>query len=253
MRACDGRACTAPRPPSVVAEPPTATSTRRAPAATASAINSPVPAVVALTGSLPDAPPARDRPEASAISMTATPRLSRHGAVTGSPSGPVTTDVRLGPPSASSVPSPPSAIGAVSQDAEAAAAASATAAATSTAEAVPRNLSGAASTCTPDILASYRGWRNPCRRPLNPTFTQAAAGASGRSLVGARSCDRAQPDAGSGSRITLSVPTTTKMLKVSRSWGVSGFLMSVMMVLGAGVRRSAGAPRAEATALASSP
>ena len=101
----------APRPPSVVAEPPIPTSTRRAPCSSAAETSSPVPCVVALTGSLPSAPPTRERPEARAISITAVRPTNRHGASTGSPSGPITTVRRFGPPSTSSVPSPPSAIG----------------------------------------------------------------------------------------------------------------------------------------------
>ena len=58
--------------------------------------------------------PAR-APTPAAISMTAVRPSSRQAASTGSPSGPVTVVVRLGPPSASRVPSPPSAIGTSSQ------------------------------------------------------------------------------------------------------------------------------------------
>ena len=86
-------------------------------------MSSPVPAVDAATGSLPSAPPTRSSPDARAISITAVRPSSRQAASTGSPSGPVTTVVRLGPPSASRVPSPPSAIGTSSQCHPAAAAA----------------------------------------------------------------------------------------------------------------------------------
>ena len=65
-------------------------------------------------GSLPSAPPASARPLARAISITAVRPSSRHAASTGAPSGPVTTLVRLAPPSTSSSPSPPSDIGASS-------------------------------------------------------------------------------------------------------------------------------------------
>jgi hypothetical protein len=82
---------------------------RRAPAVIAASMSSPVPAVVAFIGSLPSAPPASTSPLASAISITAVPRRSCHGASTGVPSGPVTVVVRLGRPSTSSSPSPPSA------------------------------------------------------------------------------------------------------------------------------------------------
>ena len=49
----------APEPPSVVAEPPTATATRAAPALTAAAISSPVPSVVAASASRSVAPRGR--------------------------------------------------------------------------------------------------------------------------------------------------------------------------------------------------
>ena len=101
----------APSPPSVVAEPPRHTMIFFAPALSAVSINSPTPCVVALSASFFVGPPARVRPDARAISMTATPRCSRHAASTGWPNGPVTTVVRLGPPKTSRVPSPPSAMG----------------------------------------------------------------------------------------------------------------------------------------------
>jgi hypothetical protein len=78
----------APRPPSVVAEPPTPTTMRRAPASSAVAISSPVPWVVAAIGSFPSGPPTKARPDARAISMTAVRPTNRHDASTGSPSGP---------------------------------------------------------------------------------------------------------------------------------------------------------------------
>src|SRR5205807_1880234 len=107
----------------------------------------PVPVVEARRGSLPSGPPTRPRPEARAISMTARPACMRHSASTGRPRGPVTRVRRTEPPSASSSPSPPSATGARSQVQPAPAAALAMASATWAAVAVPRNLSGAATTC----------------------------------------------------------------------------------------------------------
>ena len=77
----------------------------------AASISSPVPRVEARSGSLPALPPASARPEARAISMTATSPSRRHGASTGSPRGPETTCVRLPPPKTSRVASPPSASG----------------------------------------------------------------------------------------------------------------------------------------------
>ena len=116
------------------------------PASSAAAISSPVPWVAAAIGSLPSGPPTRSSPEARAISITATPRDSRHSASTGSPSGPVTTVERFGPPSASSVPSPPSASGTSVQSPPRSAPRAPPPPATSAAVAVPRNLSGAATT-----------------------------------------------------------------------------------------------------------
>ena len=86
-----------------------------APRSSAWSISSPVPTVDAAMASFCSRPPTSVRPEARAISMIAVPRWKRHSASTGSPSGPVTVDVRLAPPSASSVPSPPSATATSSQ------------------------------------------------------------------------------------------------------------------------------------------
>ncbi len=130
----------------MVAEPPRPTSTVRAPCSIALAISSPVPRVVAASGSLPSAPPARASPLARAISITAVRRSIRHPASTGLPSGPVTTVVRLPPPNTSSSPSPPSDIGTSSQSRLSSQHAAPIAAVASTAVRVPRNLSTAAST-----------------------------------------------------------------------------------------------------------
>ena len=133
-------------------------------------INSPTPTVDAAIGSFPSAPPTRSRPAARAISITAVRPSRRHAASTGTPNGPVTLVVRFAPPNASSVPSPPSAIGTASQRQPAVPAARAIASATSRADADPRNLSGAATTriiChrgtvtstdgSPIVLVSNRG------------------------------------------------------------------------------------------------
>ena len=77
----------APKPPSVVADPPRPTMIRLAPASSAASISSPVPVVLAAIGSLPSAPPASTRPDASAISITAVRPVIRQSASTGSPSG----------------------------------------------------------------------------------------------------------------------------------------------------------------------
>lgn len=145
---CGSKTSRAARPPSVVAEPPTPISTRPTPALTAAAISSPVPRVVARTGSLAPAPPASVRPDARAVSITATESnaISRHSAATGAPRGPWTRSVLGRPPSTSQKPSPPSETGTCRQSQPALSAALATAWATSRAVAVPRNLSGAATT-----------------------------------------------------------------------------------------------------------
>ena len=119
-----------------------------APASSAMSISSPVPMVDAAIASFFAAPPTSVSPEARAISMTAVPRFSRHSARTGSPNGPVTVDVRLAPPRASSVPSPPSATGSSTQSWPSSQHAEPIAAATCAPVAVPLNLSTAASTRT---------------------------------------------------------------------------------------------------------
>ncbi len=106
-------ASSAPRPPSTVAEPPTPTMMRLQPWSSAAAISSPVPNVVAVSGSLRSTSAS---PLARAISTIPVPSSSAaHSASTGRPSGPVTVAVRRvpgsEPRSASSVPSPPSASG----------------------------------------------------------------------------------------------------------------------------------------------
>jgi hypothetical protein len=63
-------ASTAPRPPSIVAVPPAATRMRFAPASMAAAISSPVPALLALSGSRSSSA-SRSSPEAAAASTTA--------------------------------------------------------------------------------------------------------------------------------------------------------------------------------------
>ena len=86
-------------------------------------------------------------------------RRCRHAASTGAPSGPVTRDVRLGPPSTSSRPSPPSDIGTSSASWPSSQQALPTAAHASAAVAVPRNLSSAATTLMPERQA-----RGPAQR-----------------------------------------------------------------------------------------
>ena len=73
----------APRPPSVVADPPRHTMIFLASSFSAILMSSPVPLVVAFSGSLLSGPPASVSPDAAAISITATPRCKRHCASTG--------------------------------------------------------------------------------------------------------------------------------------------------------------------------
>ena len=146
-------ASTAPRPPSVVAEPPQPMTMRRAPASRAARSSWPTPVVSARTGSSPCGWGSSERPAACDISTTAvgpagsSPSRMRHSASTGRPRGPATVVVLGSPPSASRRPSPPSDIGTSSAVHPAWRAASAIAAAASAADAVPRNLSGAATRC----------------------------------------------------------------------------------------------------------
>ncbi len=142
-------AFSAPRPPSVVAEPPTPTRICVAPHDKAATMSSPVPRDVAARGSLPSVPPARTSPDALADSTTARCPTRRQSASTGSPSGPVTTSLSSSPPttlSTSRKPSPPSDIGHESASQPAFVAPSAIPAAISAAVAVPLNASGATST-----------------------------------------------------------------------------------------------------------
>ena len=78
----------APAPPSVVADPPTATATERAPASTAATISSPVPRVDAAQASRSESPTSFS-PLASAISTIPVrpPSISPKRATTGRPSG----------------------------------------------------------------------------------------------------------------------------------------------------------------------
>ena len=147
-------------------------------------MSSPVPLVVAATASLPAAPPTSAMPDARAISITAVgaPSLEtrRHSAVTGAPSGPVTTVVRSSPPTTSRRPSPPSAIGTSVASQPARRAAPAMLAAICEALAVPRNLSGAAASrpgerCIPGTLIGY----SPCTTTLVTPRRTATEGARG--------------------------------------------------------------------------
>ena len=86
-------ASTAARPPSVVALPPAATITCLKPSRRATAISSPVPRVLARSGSL--RPDTSAKPLARAISTIAIPPgRTPHSASTGSPRGPVTRATR---------------------------------------------------------------------------------------------------------------------------------------------------------------
>jgi len=129
-------------------------------------------------GSLSLGSPTSAIPEAVAISITAVLPDSLHPASTGSPNGPDTMVVRFGPPNTAKVPSPPSAIGWEMHLHPTRAAARSTAMHTSDAVAVPRNLSGAATTVR-SVGAGRRGMSaqrrcrsgarlpivSPCRSP----------------------------------------------------------------------------------------
>src|SRR5918998_6161376 len=142
------RASSAPAPPSVVAEPPTVTIARSAPASTAAAISSPVPRVEADQAARSSSS-TRPRPLAWAVSTTATrpSSIRAKAAWTGRLSGSLTSTVRRSPPSVASrtsmVPSPPSATGSSSAARPASRRPEAMAAATSGAEKVPLKESGA--------------------------------------------------------------------------------------------------------------
>ena len=140
-------ASTAPSPPSVVAEPPSPTTTVRG-----ALLDRPGDQFagagcrgVRAGRCRPARRPARARWRVPSRSPRCGP-CSRHGASTGTPSGPVTRLVRFAPPSTSRMPSPPSDIGHSSTSRPSSQHADATAATASCAETVPRNLSSAART-----------------------------------------------------------------------------------------------------------
>ena len=141
-------AAMAPAPPSVVAEPPAATTMRRAPCRAASAIRTPVPYVLAVNGSRSPSE-GRFRPLAKASSTTPVPSTaSPIAASTGSPHGPAVLILtgRASSPRTRTpkVPSPPSATGSSRAAAPAVRMPAAMCPATSAAVKVPLKLSGAA-------------------------------------------------------------------------------------------------------------
>src|SRR3954451_11015042 len=139
-----------PAPPSVVALPPIPSVMWRMPSSSTARMTSPVPSVVAESGSRSEGR-TRDSPDASASSTTAALPSSRrsHRARTGRPSGSPTIASRHDQPPAAaiarSVPSPPSASGAIAMPLSGRARAQprASAAATSTELKEPLNESGA--------------------------------------------------------------------------------------------------------------
>src|SRR4051794_5664902 len=144
-------ASTAPRPPSVVAVPPAATRTRFAPSAIDAAISSPVPALLAPSGSR--SPSAiRSSPEAAAAStIAAEPSCSAaYSASIGRPRASCAGALRSSPcmaaASTAAVPSPPSAAGQRSATAPAFSTPRPIASATSRALSVPLKESGATRT-----------------------------------------------------------------------------------------------------------
>ena len=208
-RAGDPMASTAPRPPSVEAEPPIPTMIRRAPCSTAWCINSPTPVVVASSGRFPSGPPASTRPAAWAISMTAVSPESRQPADTGSPRGPVTSLVRSEPPRTSSSPSPPSAIGTSTVVPPCPATAWATAEATWAAVAVPRNLSSAATTRTGQPQLDWM-------RRSEPRINTMSALATLSSALGGT----AGPPGGIASRMSANSPKWSTMTLASATYSV---------------------------------
>ena len=194
---------------------------RARPASSARSISSPVPVVVACSGSLPSAPPASTSPLARAISMTAVPSVR---AATrprpASPSGPVTTScgsarrARRGGPRRRRTSAPRRSRGrAPSRRGRRAADASA-------AVAVPRNLSSAATTrIAGDASRVACGCARQMRFPTGPVGFRAMA-------------------------VTVRIPTTLRPLSGGASTVEveAGTLSDVI----AGARRRP--PRASATA-----
>ena len=108
------RPASKPAPPSFVLLPPSATKKRRTPASSSARIASPMPRVLRASTGTP-IPTGSVMPTISAVSMIALPSASRPVSASRSgPAAPRTLSVRRSPPlvsMASSVPSPPSAIG----------------------------------------------------------------------------------------------------------------------------------------------
>ncbi len=149
-------AASIPAPPSVVADPPSPTITRVAPAVTASLTSCPTPKVVASSPRRSGSG-VRCRPQAWALSTYAVSPSSSSDPGTSSPYGPETVTASSSPPreacSTSTKPGPPSAIGTSSSSSSGARRRqpSAIACAASTALSVPANLSGAIRTRMPPI------------------------------------------------------------------------------------------------------
>ncbi len=161
----------APRPPSVLALPPAATSTVRAPASSAASTSSPVPRVDAASASR-SCSETRPSPEAAATSTTAVlpSASSANAASIVLPSGSEAAAPTSSPPSAASstsaVPSPPSASGHRSLRTPTRSSPLAIAVATAAAENVPLKESGARSTaplCVADTWWARRASAPSCR------------------------------------------------------------------------------------------
>ena len=167
----------APQPPSVVAEPPTPTTIRLAPSSRAARMSCPVPNVVVRNGSRSSGG-TRASPDAAAISTTAVrfapgPSMPKRARI-GRPSGSNTSAAMIRPPVAatiaSTVPSPPSAIGQTSMFASGHVRSTPTAIAwaTSSAGSVSLNESGATTIFISRPLSSARR-ADPSRRGSAPT------------------------------------------------------------------------------------
>ena len=145
------RAASSPAPPSVLADPPTPTTTSSAPRSSAAAHRLTEPRLDAVSGA--GTPPgSRPSPQASAIStrtVTRRPPRRRTASVadTGSPVGPCTatgTPLHPAASAAATVPSPPSATGTTTTDAGGATSSSPRRTASATSSEVERALEGVA-------------------------------------------------------------------------------------------------------------
>jgi len=187
---------TAPAPPSVVADPPTATRVVSAPAATAALRSSPAPVLVAARGSRSGAG-TRSSPIARAVSTIAFLRRlpspsSPSAASIGRPSASLTrapiSSTSSADATTSSVPSPPSATGQREAGVPAACSPRPIASATCQALKVPLKASGATRTVV-GTPVSFSGSSARAGTPAG-TYPSASAGFACRGESAPRSCGR---------------------------------------------------------------